>query len=332
MKDKRPVPATEKKTKYDLACLGIAVVDVFGKPIDKFPEKGTTVYFDGMEIHTGGCALNTGIDAAKIGMDVAVLGAVGNDFFGNVLMDTLRDNGVDTKGVVRKPQSTGFSFVMVPPDGSRRIYHTRGANSSYCLADVEMDIVRDSKILHVAGASLLPAIDGKPTADLLKKCQSEGILTSMDPVYQEGISECILPCLEHLDIFLPNNDESKHITGLKIPSEQLRFYLDHGVKIAGIKMGEKGVLVSDGTEVIKLGIYSVESADTCGAGDAFISGFLFGKTRGWNIEDCAKFATAVAAFCVQSVGTTTGIPKSEKIRIFMNDNKLTQPDCPIPVS
>ncbi len=298
------------------------VIDVFGRQIDTFPEKGTTVYFNGMEIHAGGCTLNTGIAAAKLGMDVAVLGAVGDDSFGDVLIDTLHDNGVDAKGVVRKSESTGFSFVMVPQDGERRIYHTGGANSSYCLSDVEMDTVRKSKILHVAGASLMPMLDGRPTATLLENCQNEGILTSMDPVYQEGISEIILPCLEHLDIFLPNNDESVHITNLKDPEDQLRFYLDHGVKIAGIKLGGEGAVISDGTETIKLGVYSVEPTDTCGAGDAFIAGFLFGRARNWNIEDCAKFATAVAAFCIQSVGATTGVARAEKVQAFMKDNEV----------
>ena len=61
----------------DVACLGILVLDVFGKPIDRFPAKGTWEYFDRLEIHPGGCAYNTGVDAARLGLRVSVLGMLG---------------------------------------------------------------------------------------------------------------------------------------------------------------------------------------------------------------------------------------------------------------
>ena len=63
----------------DVACLGVLVLDVFGKRIDRFPAKGTSEYFDTLEIHPGGCAYNTGVDAARLGLRVSVLGMLGAD-------------------------------------------------------------------------------------------------------------------------------------------------------------------------------------------------------------------------------------------------------------
>ena len=144
------------------------------------------------------------------------------------------------------------------------------------------------------------------------------------PVYKTYIADIIVPCLPYLDIFLPNNDESEHIKGLKNPEQQLQFYLDNGVKIAGVKLGKKGVWISNGKDKFKLGVFDVPVADTCGAGDAFIAGFIYGIIKKWNLVDVAKFATATAAHCVQSVGATSGIVSASEIERFKRLNDLNQ--------
>jgi len=308
--------------KYDLACLGILVLDVFGKPIEKFPEKGTSEYFDTMEIHPGGCAYNTGVDGARLGMRVSVLGKVGKDSFGDIMVQSLRKEGVNTSGVRCSDETnTAFSFVMIPEDGQRRLFHTFGVNRTYSSTEVSKDIIRCSRIFHIAGASLLPALDGKPIVELLRFAQQNKILTSLDPVVRKDIADLILPCLPHLDIFLPNNDESVHITGLKTPEDQLHFYLDAGAKVVGIKLGQDGVLVGNGKDTLRLPAFKVPVVDTCGAGDAFVAGFLYGTLQEWNLEKTALFASATAAFCVQAIGATTAIPISEQVLTFINERK-----------
>lgn len=307
----------------DLACLGILVLDVFGKAIDRFPEKGTSAYFETMEIHPGGCAYNTGVDAARLGLKVSVLGKVGTDAFGDVMTLHLKQERVDTSGVCRSAESnTAFSFVMVPEDGQRRLYHTMGVNRTYAIQDVDRAIIAASKVLHVAGAALMPSLDGAPTVELLRDAQSQGVITSLDPVFKPGIADVILPCLPHLDILLPNRDESVDITGLSDPIEQLRFYLDKGVGVVGIKLGPEGVLIGNGCETLRIGVYDVPVADTCGAGDAFVAGYLHGVVQGLMMEQAARFATATAAFCVQAVGATTAIPCAAHVETFMAQHEL----------
>lgn len=302
----------------DLACLGILVLDVFGKSIDRFPAKGTSEYFDKLEIHPGGCAYNTGVDASRLGLRVSVLGMLGADSFGDFIQQALVQEGVNTAGVRRSPEaSTAFSFVMVPEDGQRRIYHTTGVSRIYGLSDICHDLVAGSRVFHVAGASLMPALDGLPTVDLLRFAREKGTLTSLDPVVRAGCADAILPCLPYLDVFLPNCDESVLITGLSRPEDQLRFYLDSGTRIVGIKLGEKGCLVGNGKETVRLGVYDVPVLDTCGAGDAFVAGFLYGLLQNWDMRRCALFATATAAFCVLAIGTTTAIPSARTVLDFM---------------
>jgi len=170
---------------------------------------------------------------------------------------------------------------------------------------------------------MLNTLDGQQTKELFKYARSKGVMTSLDPVCRPGSSEIIGVCLPYLDYFLPNNDESVHITGLTEPMDQLRFYLDSGVKIAGIKLGEGGCLISDGSLTYKLGIYDVPVADTCGAGDAFVAGFLYGAIKNFDICKSAVYASAVAAFCVQGIGTTSAVPKIDKVETFIYQNAIS---------
>lgn len=313
------------KYEYDIASLGILVFDVFGKAITEFPQKGTSIFFDTMQAHPGGCAYNTGVDAVRLGLRVAALGSLGNDLFGESMAQSLQKEGVDIRGVRKIDEaSTAFSFVMVPDDGQRRIYTSFGANSFYRWTDVDKDLILKSRVLHIAGASLLPAMDGESTVELLKFAQENEVLTSMDPVVKQNIGNIIIPCLKYLDIFIPNSEESYYITGLDEPEKQLRFYLEAGVKLAGIKMGSKGCIVSDGQKIYKFGVFNVPVIDTCGAGDAFIAGFLYGVIKGWDIVKTSTFATATASFCVRTMGATVAIPEASKVLDFMQKNKLLQ--------
>jgi sugar/nucleoside kinase (ribokinase family) len=90
----------------------------------------------------------------------------------------------------------------------------------------------------------------------------------------------------------------------------------------GIKMGDQGCLLSDGHESLRLGIYPVPVADTCGAGDAFIAGFIYGKQAGWDLARTATFATATAAFCVTAIGATAGIPDAKTVLRFTEEKTV----------
>ncbi len=311
---------------FDLVTLGILVFDLFGKPIEEFPEKGTSLYFDTLQMHPGGCAYNTGVVAARLGLDVAIVGKLGEDAFGDTIASHLESEGISLNGISRtESESTSSSFIMVPEDGQRRIYTYYGANSSLCLEDIDFDLLSQSRIVHIAGASMLPKLDGGPMKALLQKAQEAGVTTSMDPVIKPDMRDSIVQCLPYLDIFLPNSEESFYITGYEDPEKQIRFYIDSGVKTAGIKMGHKGSLISDGDKLYRIGVYDVPVVDTCGAGDAFVAGFLYGTLQGWDTLKTAHFATATSGKSIGAIGTTTAAPNAHSVFAFMKDNHFKIP-------
>ncbi len=304
----------------EVTCLGILVADVVGKPIDTYPERGRLNLVERMELHSGGCAANTGVSLAKIGVKTAVIGKVGNDGFGDFLVQVLQKHGIDTRGVKRdEKEATSATMVMVHSDGERSFLHYIGANAALRLEDVDKDIVRQSKVLHIAGALVMPGIDGEPTAELLHRAKEAGIITSFDTVWNasSGWMDTIRPCLPYVDYMIPSIEEAKMLTGKEHPEDIAQVFLDYGVKAVGLKMGERGCFIRTADASIVIPRYQVQAIDALGAGDAFAAGFLTGVVKGWDLEQTGRFANAVGALCVTALGATTGVRSLEETLEFM---------------
>jgi sugar/nucleoside kinase (ribokinase family) len=300
----------------DVLSLGIYVVDVLGRPIDQFPEKGKLALFDELEIHTGGCANNTAIVLARLGISAGAMGKVGTDAFGNLILQGLTDNDVNTVGMQQDADaSTSFSFVAIASDGERTFYHYIGANGELCEADINWELIKDIKILHIAGALVMPSFDGTPMANVLQKAKTLGIITSLDTAYDATGKwmETLEPCLPHVDIFMPSIVEAQHLTGLSEHREIIQFLRDnYGISTIVIKMGENGSYASAPEAEHFAPAYPVDVVDATGAGDAYVAGFLAGTIMNWDLKATAELASAAGAACVTAIGTTTGIQNLEE--------------------
>ncbi|MHB9035496.1 MAG: carbohydrate kinase family protein [Armatimonadota bacterium] len=304
----------------DITCLGILVADVVGKPVDQLPERGKLSLVDRMELHGGGCANNTGIDLAKIGIKTAVIGKVGNDGFGDFMVNSLEKNGVDASGVVRDDKvATSATMVMVHGDGERSFVHYIGANATMSESDINWDIVKNSKILHIAGSFLMPGFDGQPTANVLKKAMEMGVTTTLDTAWDSkgNWMKLLEPCLEYVDYAVPSIEEARMVTGKHDAADVAKVLMDKGVKVVALKMGSEGCYIKSADVEIRIPIYRVNAVDANGAGDAFAAGFLAGVANGWDLERTGKFANATGAFCVTALGATTGIKDQETIEAFI---------------
>ncbi len=306
----------------DVTCVGLLTADVVGKPIDALPGRGHLAFVERMELHTGGCAANTGIGLAKLGIATAVIGKVGRDGFGDFMVRRFEEFGIDAGGVARDNETpTSATMVLVHSDGERSFLHYPGANATLQGEDVDFERVKRSKVLHIAGAQVLPAFDGAPMAHLLKQAKAAGVTTALDTVWDPTgrWMELTGPSLPCVDYFLPSFEEAKMLAGgLETPEEAAQFLLDAGAKVVGLKLGHRGCYVrSAAGEEVRLPALPVQAIDALGAGDAFVAGFLAGVVRGWNLEQCARFATAVGASCVTALGATTGILSFEETLDFL---------------
>ena len=304
-----------------VVCLGIVVADVVGRPLRTLPAPGRLVLVDEMSLHTGGCAVNTAIGLARLGVPVQVIGKIGLDPFGDFLLRQLDGQSVGTRGVSRDPEiGTSTTMVLVDPDGERRFVHYMGANARLTLGDVDWGIVESASILHVAGALVLPGIDGQPTAELLQRAQAAGVMTFLDTVWDDTgrWMDLLGPCLPRVDYFVPSLAEAQALTGLHDPEDVARALLDRGVGTVGLKMGADGGLVmSDAGELLRVPAFEVDAVDATGAGDAFAAAFIAGVWRGWSLERTARLGNAAGALCVTGVGAAGGVRSLPETLAFM---------------
>ncbi len=294
----------------DVVCLGILVADVWGKPVNDWPERGRLSLVDEIGIGIGGCAANTGISLLKLGGDVAIMGKVGSDGFGDFVRETLGSFGADTSRILRDPEvGTSATMIMVDDAGERTFIHYIGANARVKPEELDMDLIGGAKVFHFAGALVMPGFDGKPAASVFQAAKQAGVTTSLDTVWNDTVDWLGLmsPLFPHTDLFLPGLSEAQKITGQDAPADVAAALLDMGIGTVALKMGEAGSYVRTQDEELTLPAFRVEAMDGTGAGDAYVAGFLRGTLEGWDLERTARFASAVGALCVTAMGTTAGV-------------------------
>ena len=311
---------------FDVACIGIIVADIIAKPVDDIPASGRLELIDTVELHTGGCAANAAINMAKIGLNVTLGGKIGNDFFGSSISHMIKSEGVDISGVVAGKKSiTSSSIVLSHSSGERSFLHCFGANAEFKDTDINLEIINEANIIFIAGALLMPAFDGESCAKVLEYAKKSGKYTVMDTAWdsQGRWMEVIKPCLRFIDYFIPSYEEAAKLSGKENPEEIADYFLSQGVKVAVIKLGKDGCFIkTKGNNKHTIPTYAhIKAVDTTGAGDSFAAGFITGLVKGWSLYDCGRFANAVGAHCVMSIGASSGIRKLEEIQEFMRQNE-----------
>jgi sugar/nucleoside kinase (ribokinase family) len=168
---------------------------------------------------------------------------------------------------------------------------------------------------------VLPAMDGAPAAAVLRRAREFGLRTALDVCWdrEERWWSLLSPCLPHLDYFLPSEDEARMLSGETEPEAMAAFFLAHGCGAVAIKRAERGSYFRQGEVAFHTPAFPVTVAETTGAGDCFVAGFLTGALRGWEWPTTLRFANAAGAHSVQSVGAVTGLRGADEILRWMEE-------------
>lgn len=293
----------------DVTCVGVLVADVIVRPVDQWPVQGRLMLVDGIELHSGGLAHTTGVTLAKLGVPTAVVGRVGTDRLGTFLIDVLREHGIEAYVQRDDVGRTSATVVVVASSGERSFLHFPGANAHLAPHDIPEALLARSRIVHLGGYFLLPALDGAPAAALFQRAKALGCHTSLDMAWDVRARwmSTLAPCLPYLDVLFGNRDELFRVTGTEDPARMAALLRESGAGVVAVKLGEGGAYVDDGRWRGRVPAFSVDVVDTTGAGDAFCGGFLAGYLAEWDVARTARFANAVGAMCVTAVGGSTGI-------------------------
>ena len=198
--------------------------------------------------------------------------------------------------------------MLVDRVGERSFLHLPGANGALSAEELALDRVFAGRALHIAGALVMPALDGAPTAGLLVEAQRRGVHTSLDTVYDAtGRWARVEPCLPHLDLLTVSLAEARGISGEREPASAAAWFRDRGVGEVAVKLGPDGSYVAGPEFEGAVPAFPVRAVDGTGAGDAFAAGVLYGRLAGWPLVDAARLANAAGALATTAVGATEGL-------------------------
>lgn len=314
----------------DIVNVGICCVDAIGQTIDDYPPPGGLRLFDKLTLTTGGNAVNCSIALGKMGLGCEAIVKVGDDALGEFVISELSKYNVGIEGVIHgKGIHTPYTFACIFTGGQRSFFHTQGANGTLCYDEINQNIIKRAKFCFVTGTMVMSTFDGQQTAHLLADAQKAGVKTLLDTVYVDNASvelwrANILPCLPHLDYFIPSMPEARKVTGLQEASQIARFLQDQGCKNVVIKMDEQGAFCREaaGTETTVPSYQVDRVVDTTGAGDTWCAGFLAGLREGLPMPEAALLGNATAAHCIQAAGASTGIVCLDRIKAFQKQASL----------
>lgn len=306
------------KESVKILSVGAAVQDVFLSHSEEFApvsdkaaheqfmrlELGAKADVNNITFSTGGGATNAAVTFARQGHHALFMGTIGHDPAGQAVLDELDREGVDTSGVSYSHKlSTGYSVLLLAPNGERTILTYRGASTHYSPSNFDLDGV-DADWIYVSSMS--------GSFDVLSKLFEQAKRKGMKVMFNPGKGELKHPdkirsLLEDVEVLTLNKEEMQKI----VHGETLEELVIHGrnyVPVVIVSDGPNGVCASDGRTIVKAGMYrDVKVVDRTGAGDAFGSGFLSQWAAGESLVDSIIFASANSTSVVQYIGAKKGI-------------------------
>ncbi|MDR3201463.1 MAG: carbohydrate kinase family protein [Spirochaetales bacterium] len=306
----------------DVICAGLNVVNFPIFPVDETLFTRDINPVEPVILLPGGDAANQAVVLSKLGFKTALCSRRGDDDFGKIMLDLLKSygNGINLDGIVVDPEkATSISAMMIRANGQRHFCVHKGAMFNFCFDDIDTGLISRAKVVSIGGVFALPSFDGAGAAAFFRKAREQGVITVADTkydTYKIGL-DGIRPMLKYTDYFFPSYDEATAISGETEPEKIAKVFLNAGAVHTGIKLGPKGIYFLDSEREFYMPALPADVVDTTGAGDNFMSGFIAGLVRGWDIHQCCLFGSAAAALCVTKVGPMTAVESFEQVERFL---------------
>lgn len=293
--------------------IGSLNVDMVMK-VDHMPVAGETILSDGMKLVAGGKGANQACAAGRLGTDVIMLGAIGNDAYGEMQRQSLLQSGVDVSGLLTKENvSTGTAFITVNKEGNNSIVVVQGANAQFTPEDIEAhrNLIEECEIvilqLEIPMDTVLYAV---------KLARKLGKIVLLDPA--PAPEHFPKELYQYIDIIKPNESELSRLTGIADAQnhleEAVQILKDHGVKNVLVTLGGEGAyLDAENKTAVHIPAKKVKVVDTTAAGDSFTAALAAMILDGKALEEAAEFANQVSAIVVTREGAQDSIPTLQEV-------------------
>ncbi|CUS25750.1 ribokinase family sugar kinase [Paucilactobacillus oligofermentans DSM 15707 = LMG 22743] len=283
--------------------------------IKRVPQPGETLQMNDRSSAAGGKGANQAVAAARAGAETSFIGQVGNDDAGKFMIESLKDDQVDTSGInVDSGSGTGSAYIFLDENGQNSILVYGGANQKVTATEVHNGAEQIKHADFVVTQFETPQL---AAIEAFKLAKEAGAMTILNPA---PASEMLPELLELSDIVVPNETESASLTGIEVTDEASMManaaaFEKMGVKNLIITVGSKGAFYSteDGRHDF-VPAFKVKAIDTTAAGDTFIGALSSQlKTDLSNIKEALTFAQRASSITVQRLGAMPSIPTKAEI-------------------
>ncbi|MEJ8543787.1 ribokinase [Brevibacillus borstelensis] len=274
--------------------------------VPHLPKAGETIASTSFQTIPGGKGANQAVAAARLGAAVHMIGRVGSDTYGDMLLGSLADSRVHMEGIVREG-TTGMALINVSASGENNIVLVPGANGMMGTEDID----RHRRLLEACDILLVQLeIPLEVVEYAVKKVHELGKTAVLNPAPARSLSPSFL---RHVDTITPNETELELLAGMPVETlsqmeAAARALLGQGPKRVVVTMGEKGALIVNAEGAKHVPSLKVQAVDTTAAGDSFTAAFAVGMAKGMTDEEAAKFASRVAAIVVTRHGAQPSLP------------------------
>lgn len=305
---------------FDAVVIGDANIDLVVVGCNQIPQPGQEIFVDNVMMHVGGGAALFTIALAKLGLDVAFDGVLGDDGYGHYIRDRFAEYGIDTRMIRTSETSRTGITIAINPERDRSFISYVGSNAEMHVEELDLTQIALGKHVHVTGYR------GRRNhiefVEMAKRLKEAGVTLSCDVGWDDtgewysGIFEL----MHYVDVFLMNETEALHYTGLEHIDESLS-YMSGFCRNIVVKLGPQGAAaMKDGLRTSSPG-FSVEVIDTTGAGDSFNAGYMYGFLTGLDVETCLLYGNVCGALSVGAYGGSTGTPDREGLEAFIKQNR-----------
>jgi 2-dehydro-3-deoxygluconokinase len=275
----------------------------------------------------GGDTSNCIVAAARQGARAGYISAVGSDAFGDLLIRMWEDEGVDVVTVQScAGASTGIYFVTHSDAGHQFTYYRKGSAASLMTpSEMPRDAIKSAEILHISAISQAiseSACDSVFAA--IKIAKDAGVIISYDTNLRLSlwpldrataiIQRTALLC----NILFQSLSDAQVLTKLEDPKAICDLYLELGVGMVAMTMGEQGAIIATPERREWLAPHKINCLDSTGAGDTFGGAFLARIVAGDDAFEAGQYANAAAALSTTGFGATGPIPKPDAVRALMS--------------
>ena len=293
----------------DCLGLGIAPADIL-MGVDKYPKPGAKIDATGLTIQGGGPIPTAMVTLARLGMQPGLIAAVGDDLFGQFVVEELAKEGVDKSCVIRRKVPTALASGWIERHTGKRTI-VLNLEIGIKAKDIKLESLPDTRAVHLDGR-FMPACLKLARWARRKKIPIIFDIGSM----RNDVSE-LIPLTDHMvcakDFALP-------FTRAKNPKEAIIRLKKKCPGTVVVTSGTKGSLGYDeDSGFVFQKAYRVKAADTTGAGDTYHGAYIFGMLRGWDLKRRMEFASAVAAIKCTRPGGRTGIPRYRQVVRFLKE-------------